>query len=132
MTTDSQLSMIPQDGSFQDMNPLSKLGNFGSIFVIYSSDKNSNLWLIDSKATDYTIYDQRDFTHRSLPRCTNVVNANRPFFPITRAGSVALSPSLHLSHTLHVPSISHKLLSVGQVFVDLNCVVLIYLNFSPL
>jgi hypothetical protein len=40
-----------------------------------------------------------------------------------------LSPTLLLSSTLLVPSLSHKLLSVSQVTKDLNCVVLIYPSF---
>lgn len=36
---------------------------------------------------------------------------------------VTLSPSLSLSHTLLVPSISNKLMFVSQVIVDFNCVV---------
>jgi len=45
---------------------------------------------------------------------------------------VTLSPSLSLSHTLLVHSLSHKLMSVSQVTDDLNCVVLIYSNFCLL
>jgi hypothetical protein len=48
------------------------------------------------------------------------------------AGTVILSPSLSLSHTLLVSSLSHKLMSVSQVTVDLNCVVLIYSTFCLL
>lgn len=40
-----------------------------------------------------------------------------------------LSPTLSLSDTLLVPSLSHKLLSVSQIIKDLNCVVLIYSMF---
>jgi hypothetical protein len=45
---------------------------------------------------------------------------------------VTLSPSLSLSHTLLVPSLSNKLMSVSQVTADLNCVVLIYSTFCLL
>ena len=43
-----------------------------------------------------------------------------------------ISPSLSLSHTLLVPSLSNKLMSVIQVTEELNCVVLIYLAFCLL
>nr|KYP39292.1 Retrovirus-related Pol polyprotein from transposon TNT 1-94 [Cajanus cajan] len=53
-------------------------------------------------------------------------------FPFPATGSVMLSPTLLLSNTLLVPSLSHKLLSVSQVTKDLNCVVLIYPSFCLL
>ena len=40
-----------------------------------------------------------------------------------------LSPTLPLSNTLLVPSLSLKLLTVSQVTKDLNCAVLIYPTF---
>ena len=43
-----------------------------------------------------------------------------------------LSPSLSLAHTLLVPSLSNKLMSVSQVTEELNCVVLIYSTFCLL
>ena len=45
---------------------------------------------------------------------------------------MALSSSLSLNHTLFIPSLSNKLLSVSQVTTDLNCVVLMYLTFCLL
>ena len=42
---------------------------------------------------------------------------------------MTFSPSLTLSNTLLVPSLSHKLLSISQVTTNLNCIVLIYPNF---
>ncbi|RVW21623.1 Retrovirus-related Pol polyprotein from transposon TNT 1-94 [Vitis vinifera] len=48
------------------------------------------------------------------------------------AGTVALSSPLSLNHTLLVPSLSNKLLSVSQVTTDLNCVVLMYPTFCLL
>ena len=45
---------------------------------------------------------------------------------------MTLSPSLTLSNTILVPSLSHKLLSISQVTTDLNCIVLIYPTFCLL
>ena len=73
-----------------------------------------------------------DFTMTSPLRCTSVANANGVVSPITGAGSVYLSHSLQLSNTLLVPSLSHKLLSVSQVTIELNCVVLMYPTFCIL
>ena len=54
------------------------------------------------------------------------MNANGVTYLITGVGTVALSPSLSLSNTLLVPSLSNKLMSVGQVTEELNCVALMY------
>ncbi|KAF7145766.1 hypothetical protein RHSIM_Rhsim04G0082900 [Rhododendron simsii] len=48
------------------------------------------------------------------------------------AGIVALSPSLSLSNTLLVPSLSNKLMSGGQATEELNCVAQIYPIFCLL
>jgi hypothetical protein len=74
-------------------------------------------------------FDPADLSHHSSPRCTSIANANGVVSPITRAGSMTLSPSLQLSNTLLVPSLSHKLLSVSQITTYLNCVVLIFADF---
>ena len=66
------------------------------------------------------------------PRRTCIANANGATYPITGAGTVPLSPSLSLAHTLLVPSLSNKLMSVSQVTKELNCVVLIYSTFCLL
>ena len=53
-------------------------------------------------------------------------------YPVTGARTVPISPSLSLSHTLLVPSLSNKMMSVIQGNEKLNCVVLIYLAFCLL
>ena len=63
---------------------------------------------------------------------TCIANANGATYPITGAGTVPLSPSLSLAHTLLVPSLSNKLMFVSQVTKELNCVVLIYSTFCLL
>ena len=73
-----------------------------------------------------------DFTTTSSPRRTSVANADGVVSPIIGAGSVYLSPSFQLLNTLLVTSLSHKLLSVSQVTIELNCVVLMYTTFCIL
>ena len=73
-----------------------------------------------------------DFTTTFPPRRISVANANGVASPVTRVGSVYLSPSLQLLNTLLVPSLSHKLLSVSQVTIELHCVVLMYPTFCIL
>ena len=70
-------------------------------------------------------FDFNDFSHTTLPKQSHVATANGVPCPVTGAGTVTLSPSLSLSYTLLVPSLSHKLMSVSQVTADLNCVVLL-------
>ena len=48
---------------------------------------------------------------------------------MTGVGTVALSPFFSLPHTLLVPSLSNKLLSVGQVTEELQCCALMYPSF---
>ena len=60
------------------------------------------------------------------------MNANGVTYPVTWAGIVVLSPSLSLSNTLLVPSLLNKLMSVGQVAEELNCVALMYPIFCLL
>jgi hypothetical protein len=71
-------------------------------------------------------YDPQDFIETTQPKRTCITNANGEKYPVTGAGEVALSSSFSLSNTLLVPTLSNKLLSVGQVTEDLNCCALIY------
>ncbi|WJX11696.1 Beta-galactosidase 8 [Trifolium repens] len=96
---DPQLSLLPQSQSF---GPPSDSGNLG--FSLLSSTKRDyDGWIIDSGATDHMTYDSSDLI--------NSTNANGVTYPVTGAGTVSLSPSLSLSHTLLVPSLSNKLMS---------------------
>jgi hypothetical protein len=74
-------------------------------------------------------FDAKDFIQTSLPRRTNIANANGVISPVTGAGTVILTDTLQLPNTLLVPSLSHKLLSVSQMTSDLNCLVLMYPTF---
>uniref|UniRef100_A0A6N2L053 Retrovirus-related Pol polyprotein from transposon TNT 1-94-like beta-barrel domain-containing protein n=1 Tax=Salix viminalis TaxID=40686 RepID=A0A6N2L053_SALVM len=82
-----------------------------------------------SDATDHMMFDAKYFTQTSLPRCTNIANANSVIFPVTGAGTMILTHTLQLPNTLLVPSLTHKLLSVSQMTSDLNCLVIMYPTF---
>lgn len=131
VSAESHLSLIPHTTS-QVAGPASDIGNVGSGLATSSCDGDRGAWLLDSGATDHMTFVATDFTTTSSSRHTSVANANGVVSPVTGAGSVSLSPSLQLSHTLLVPSLSHKLLSVSQVIAELNCVVLIYPTFCLL
>lgn len=71
-------------------------------------------------------FDVADSSERSTPRRSSISNANGGLSSLTGSGTVMLSPTLLLSNTLLVPSLSHNLLFVSQVTKNLNFVVLIY------
>ena len=74
-------------------------------------------------------FDPCDFSKTFQPKWTCIANANGVTYPMTGAGTVDFSPSFSLPNTLLVPSLSNKLLSIGQVTEELNCCVVMYSNF---
>ncbi|KAH0737627.1 hypothetical protein KY290_036332 [Solanum tuberosum] len=74
-------------------------------------------WVIDSRATNQMTFDQSLLQAPNKPHRSHVSNANGVSSPVTSAGTVVLTSSLSLEHTLFVPSLSNNLLSVSQ---DLN------------
>ena len=77
-------------------------------------------------------FDPSDFSHATQPQRVCIANANEVAYPITGAGTVPISPSLSLTHTLLVPYLLNKLMSASQVTEELNCVVLIFPAFRLL
>ncbi|KAJ8634408.1 hypothetical protein MRB53_027744 [Persea americana] len=127
-TAESPLSLIPVTEPFASTPDQ---GNCGQVFS-NSTTRNDGAWIIDSEATDHMTFDPNDFSNTTQPRRTCIANANGATYPVTGAGTVPLSPSLSLAHTLLVPSLSNKLMSVSQITEELNCVVLIYSTFCLL
>ncbi|CAL2271706.1 unnamed protein product [Prunus armeniaca] len=73
----------------------------GTGYGFHTSDKiDSRSWIIDSGATDHMTFDPDDFLNTTQPRRTCIANANGVTYPVTGAGTVALSSSLTLSNTL--------------------------------
>lgn len=62
-------------------------------------------------------------------RRSEILNANGVSYPVMSAGDVQISSSMALSNTLLVPSLSTKLLSVGQICEEMNCCVLMFPRF---
>ncbi|KAA8536408.1 hypothetical protein F0562_028886 [Nyssa sinensis] len=77
-------------------------------------------------------FDAKDFTQTSLPRRTNIANANGVILPVTGAGTVTLTPTLQLPNTLLVPSLSHKLLSEELKWMDLDWPSLFEAHVEPM
>ncbi|KAL6311416.1 hypothetical protein AAG906_035499 [Vitis piasezkii] len=128
VTCDTSLSLIPQVESSHDPGTS---GTSGKALHI-STHNNDDDWILDSGATDHMTFDSNDFSNVTQPRRSCVTNANGVTYPVTGAGTVILSPSLSLSNTLLVPSLSNRLMSVSQVTTDLNCVVVMYSIFCLL
>ena len=122
VTTESQLSLCPMTSSSTSMKP----GNCGKVFCS-SNSLDASAWIIDSRATNHMTFDPMDFSYSTPPRRTFIVNAVA--YPVTSVGTMALSPSLSLSHILLVPTLSNKLMFVSQITEELNCVVLMYSTF---
>ena len=115
-------------GMFQDISMKDK-GNIGAALCSVSTGNNNGGWLLDSKATDHMTFIVMDFSNFSHPWRKSIANANVVLSPVTGADTVTISPTLKLSNTLLVPSLSHRLLSFSQITKKLNCVVLMYPKF---
>ncbi|CAL2245576.1 unnamed protein product [Prunus armeniaca] len=75
--------------------------NNGTGYGFHTSAKiDSRSWIIDSGAIDHMTFDPDDFLNATQPRRTCIANANGVTYPVTGAGTVALSSSLTLSNTL--------------------------------
>jgi hypothetical protein len=71
-------------------------------------------------------YDHNDFKRKSVPQQKAISNINGDIYPVIGGGTIELSTTFTLFNTHFVPSLSTKLLLVGQVTEDLNCCILIY------
>lgn len=100
--------------------------------ALSSSEDRDTGWIIDSGATDHMTYNKSLFQYETSPRRDRVVTANGETDLVTGAGSIALTPSLSLHHTLLVPTLSNNLLSVNQVTEQLDCIVLMFPLFCLL
>ena len=124
----SNTTPTPTPTPEKDPSFFSDSGNCGYVFhTSYTSDSTG--WIIDSRATDHMTFDPTDFLSTTTPQRTSIANANGVTSPVIGAGTIGLSPSLSLQNTLLVPSLSNKLMSVGQATEQLNCCVLMYPNF---
>lgn len=129
MNTEPQLSLVSQfESKDEPTTTLSDQGN-SNCALLNSTQGYHRDWIVDSGATDHMTFSSNDFVKFTQPRRTRIANANGVTYPVTGAGTVALSPSLSLSNTLLVPSLSNKLLSVSQATEELNCVALMYPTF---
>ena len=66
---------IPQL-SFTPQMTMSNSGNCGCACYTSTNDGYCGAWLLDYGAIDHMTFTTMDFTTTSLPRCTNIANAN--------------------------------------------------------
>ncbi|KAF8405794.1 hypothetical protein HHK36_007871 [Tetracentron sinense] len=69
-TAEPQVSFTPQMALVPDS------GNCGCVCYTSTNDDTRGAWLLDSGATDHMTFAATDFTQTSLPRRTNIANAN--------------------------------------------------------
>jgi hypothetical protein len=88
-------------------------GIIGSTNLVSDGERINN-WISDLGATDHMTYDHNDFKTKSVPRRKAISNANGDIYPVTEGGTMELSTIFTLPNTLFIPSLSTKLLSIGQ------------------
>jgi hypothetical protein len=91
--------------------------------------KNLNNWVIDSSVIYHMTYLNNNLDKIIQPRSKEILNTNGVSSPVVGTRNVRLTLSLRLKNTLLIPSLSIKFFSIGLLTEDLNCVVLMYLNF---
>jgi transposase InsO family protein len=111
-------------GKGQGKNHLSE-NNFNSRI----KSKEINKWVIDSGATDHMTNSEIDLSHIVNSNKSGIINANGETYPVEKMGKAQISEKMTLNNTLLVPSLSTKLISIGKLTDDLNCVVLIFPDF---
>ena len=131
MSVEPQLSLVPQQESSISTGEQIAQNDSGNQGYVFSCSKigNHDGWIINSRATNHMTFDSCDFFKTTQLKRICIANANGVTYPVTGAGTVALSLSFSIPNTLLVPSLSNKLLSIGQVTEELNCCALMYPNF---
>jgi hypothetical protein len=85
--------------------------------------------VLDSEVTYHMTNSKGDVINNKHPRKNGIFNANDICYPISGTRDVVLSSNLTLHNTLVVPSMSTKLFSIGQLFRDLNCEMIMFPDY---
>lgn len=79
----------------------------------------SDIWIVDSGATDHMVFDDKLFMHkRTLVKQVEIGLPDGTCSYVSEIGSVAVFPNLILKDVLYVPSFKHNLISVGKLIDD--------------
>jgi GAG-pre-integrase domain/gag-polypeptide of LTR copia-type len=120
--TGGSISYSPTIGSVSHM---ADTGNSNTGFNFSKEEE----WVLDSGATDHMTNSATDLTNMKNPRKNGIFNANGICYPVSGTGDVVISPTVTLHNTLVVLSLSTKLISIGQLTKDLNCVMLMFPDY---
>ena len=101
-------------------------GNVGK--ALHTSISHSE-WIIDSGATDHMTFDSNHIQSMKSSDQHIVSTAKGIPSPVVGEDSVSLTQNLNLESVLVVPSLNHNLLSVAQITLTLNCIVIFWPNF---
>ena len=86
-------------------------------------------WLIDLGATNHMTFDNNHIQSiKSLDQHI-VSTTDGTASPVLGEGSISLTENLNLDSVLVVPSLNHNLLSVAQITLTLNCIVIFWPKF---
>ncbi|MCH82134.1 retrovirus-related pol polyprotein from transposon TNT 1-94 [Trifolium medium] len=86
-----------------------------------TSGKHSNLWILDTGATDHISFNLPSFTNckNIVPIPVSLPNGSQIFASIS--GSIVISPSLTLHNVLYIPTFHVNLISVPKLASDNDC-----------
>ena len=107
---------------------LAASGITGYALNVSSTSPTSDVWIIDSGASDHMTCDSNKISSLSPSSQSVVSNANGSSSPVVGEGSLSLTDSLHLESVLVVPSLDFNLLSVAQITHALYCTVMFWPN----
>ncbi|KAA0037322.1 reverse transcriptase [Cucumis melo var. makuwa] len=107
-TSSPTLSVIAQSGMSQSLGLISVNG--------------TNLWILDSRATDHLIGFSEHFVTYT-PCAGNEKNriVDGSLAPIAGKGQIVLYDGFSLHNVLHVPKLSYNLLSISKITRELHC-----------
>ncbi|KAL0539675.1 hypothetical protein IC582_023891 [Cucumis melo] len=107
-TSSPTLSVIAQSGMSQSLGLISVDG--------------TNLWILDSGATDHlTGFSEHFITYTSCAGNEKIWIADGSSAPIAGKGQIVLYDGFSLQNVLHVPKLSYNLLSISKITRELHC-----------
>ncbi|RDX76781.1 hypothetical protein CR513_43189, partial [Mucuna pruriens] len=101
---------------------LSQKGISFSATLLSTKPNSKGPLIIDSKATNHMAACSKLFsTYNPCASHNKVKITYGTFSTIANVGSIPISKTLTLQNVLHVPNLSHNLLSISKLTQDLNC-----------
>jgi hypothetical protein len=102
-------------------------GNVGKALHTSTPVSHSE-WIIDSGATNHMTFNNNHIQSIKTSDQHIVSTADGTPSPVLGECSISLTKNLDLDSVLVVPSLNHNLLSVAQITLALNCVVIFWPN----